>query len=98
MVPPGVFIQEFHELSMTKALAKADKAAESSQETTLLIEGISESPEVMQIHLDWRTLFMIYLRTRGMREDKDKRDQLQCLAGFDTLVNDELFRRSANNT
>jgi hypothetical protein len=70
MVPPGVFMQEFHELSMTKALAKANKAAESSQETTLLIEGISESPEVMQIHLDWCTLFMIYLKTGACERTK----------------------------
>jgi hypothetical protein len=52
MVPPGVFIQELHEPSITKALAKASKVAESSQETTLPIEGISESSEVMKIQLD----------------------------------------------
>jgi hypothetical protein len=52
MVPPGVFIQELHEPSITKALAKASKVAESSQETTLPVEGISESSEVMKIQLD----------------------------------------------
>jgi hypothetical protein len=52
MVPPGVFIQELHEPSTTKALAKASKVAESSQETTLPVEGISESSEVMKIQLD----------------------------------------------
>jgi hypothetical protein len=30
MVPPGVFMQELHEPSNTKALAKASKVAESS--------------------------------------------------------------------
>jgi hypothetical protein len=29
--------------------------AESSQETSLPIESIFESPEVIEIHLDWRT-------------------------------------------
>jgi ribonuclease HI len=32
-VPTGVFLQELHEPSIAKALAKANRAAESSQET-----------------------------------------------------------------
>jgi hypothetical protein len=52
MVPPGVFMQELHEPSITKALAKASKVAESSQETTPPVESISESPKVMEIHSD----------------------------------------------
>jgi hypothetical protein len=52
MVPPGVFMQELHEPSITKALAKASKEAETSHETTPPIESISESPEVMKIHSD----------------------------------------------
>jgi hypothetical protein len=28
------------------------------------------SPKIMEIHSDWRTLFMIYLRTGGLLEDK----------------------------
>jgi hypothetical protein len=33
MVPTGVFLQELHEPSISKALAKATKVAQSSQET-----------------------------------------------------------------
>jgi hypothetical protein len=47
MVSLVVFIQELDEPSITKALAKASKATESSQ-----AESISESPEVMEIHSD----------------------------------------------
>jgi hypothetical protein len=63
MVPTGVFLQELHESSISKALAKAAKAVESSPETPPPSENIIESPEVMEIHSDWRTPFMIYLRT-----------------------------------
>jgi hypothetical protein len=62
-VPTGVFLQEFHEPSISKALAKATKAAESSQETLPPKESITKSPKVMEIHWDWCTPFMIYLRT-----------------------------------
>jgi ribonuclease HI len=98
VVPAGVFMQEFHEPSIAKALAKANKAAESSQEITPPAESISESPEVMEVHSDWRTLFLIYLRTRGLPDDKDERERLRRRAGHYTLVNDELFRRSTNGT
>jgi hypothetical protein len=37
-------------VSITKALAKANKAAESSLETMSSAESISESPEVMKVH------------------------------------------------
>jgi hypothetical protein len=43
-------------------LSKANKAAESSYETTPPIEDKSESSDVMTVHSDWRTPFMIYLR------------------------------------
>jgi hypothetical protein len=33
MVPTGVFLQKLHEPTISKALAKANKAVESSQET-----------------------------------------------------------------
>jgi hypothetical protein len=55
-------MHELHELSITKALAKACKASESSQEATLPIVSTSESLEVMEIHLNWHTPFMMYLR------------------------------------
>jgi hypothetical protein len=42
LVPTGVFLQELHEPSIAKALAKANKASESSQETLPLDEGITE--------------------------------------------------------
>jgi hypothetical protein len=69
MVPTRVFLQELHEPTISKALAKAD---ELSQETPPPPDSITESPEVMEIHSNWRTMFMVYLRTRGLSEDKVK--------------------------
>jgi hypothetical protein len=91
MVPTRVFLQELHEPSISKALAKASKVADSSQETSSPSESIIESPEVMEIHSDRRTLFMIYLRTGGLPVDKDESERLHCRAGHYTLLNDELF-------
>jgi hypothetical protein len=91
MVPTGVSLQELHEPSISKALAKAIKAAESSQETPTPCESIIEIPEVMKIHSDWRTPFMTYLRTGGLLEDKADRERLHRQAGQYTLVNNELF-------
>jgi hypothetical protein len=70
MVPIGVFLQELHEPSILKALAKATKMAKSSQETPPPSESITETPEVMEIYSDWCTSFMIYLRIGGLLEDK----------------------------
>jgi ribonuclease HI len=56
MVPIGVFLQELHEPIISKALAKASKAFESSRESPSPIESISESPEAMEIHSNWCTL------------------------------------------
>jgi hypothetical protein len=72
MVPTRVFLQELHEPTISKALAKATKVAESSQETPPPPDGIIESPKVMEIHSTWRTPFMIYHRTWGLLEDKVK--------------------------
>jgi ribonuclease HI len=63
MVPTEVFLQELNEPSISRALAKASKVAESSQETPPPNESISESPEVMEIHSDWRTPFILYHKT-----------------------------------
>jgi hypothetical protein len=52
MVPTGVFLQKLHEPTISNALAKANKAAESSQETPPPPDSITESPEVMKIHSD----------------------------------------------
>jgi hypothetical protein len=52
----------------------------------------------MEIHSDWRTLFTIYLRTRGLSEDKVDHERLCRQAGQYTLVNDELFWQGANGT
>jgi hypothetical protein len=52
MVPTGVFLQELHKSSISKALTKAGMVAESSQETPPPIESISESPQVTEIHSD----------------------------------------------
>jgi ribonuclease HI len=98
VVPTGVFVQEFHELSITKALAKDNKVAESSQETPPPSEGIIESPEVMEILSDWSTLSMVYLRIGGLPEDKVECERLCQRAGQYTLVNDELFQQAANDT
>jgi hypothetical protein len=68
MVPTGVFLQKLHEPTISKALAKANKAVESSQETLPPLNSITESPEVIEIHSDWCTPFMIYLRTGGLLE------------------------------
>jgi hypothetical protein len=92
MVLTGVFLQELHEPSISRALAKASKVVESSLETPPPNESIYESPEVMEVHSDWRTPFMIYLRTGGLPEDKDECKQLRRQAGEYTLLNDELFR------
>jgi ribonuclease HI len=77
MVPTGVFLQELHEPTISRALAKANKVAESSQDTPPPPDSITESLEVMEIHSDWCTLFMIYLRTGGLSEDKVKCEQLR---------------------
>jgi hypothetical protein len=91
MVPIGVFLQEVHELSISKALAKAIKAAESSLETLPSKESITESPEVMEIRSDWRTPFMIYIRTWGLLEDQIERERLCHRAGQNTIVNSDLL-------
>ena len=91
-------MQELHEPSVAKALAKANKAAKSSKETMLPVESISESPEAMEVHSDLRTPFMIYLRTGGLPNDNDERERLCHRTGHYTLVNDELFQRSTNDT
>jgi hypothetical protein len=85
-------MQELHEPSITKAIAKASKAAESSLETTSPIQSISESPEGMEVHSDWCIPFMIYLRIGGLLEDKDECEWLRHQEGHYMLVNDELFR------
>jgi hypothetical protein len=52
MVPTGVFFQELHGPTISKALSKTNKAAESSQETSPPPVCITESPEVMEIYSD----------------------------------------------
>jgi hypothetical protein len=92
MVPTKVFLQELHEPSISKVLARATKVAESSQETPPPSESITKSPKVMEIHSDWHTPFMIHFRIGGLPEDKVERERLHHRAGQYTLVNDELFR------
>jgi hypothetical protein len=76
LVPTWVFLQELHEPSIVKALAKANKAAESSQETPPPNKSITGSPKVIEIHSDWHTPFMVYLRTGGLPEDKVECERL----------------------
>jgi hypothetical protein len=42
MVPTGIFLQELHEPSISKALAKVTKVVESSKDTLPPNEGITE--------------------------------------------------------
>jgi hypothetical protein len=74
MISTWFFLQELHEPSISKALAKATKVVESFQETTPPSENITESPKVMEIDSDWHTLFMVHLRTGGPPEDKVERE------------------------
>jgi ribonuclease HI len=89
VVPIGLFLQELHGPSISKALAKA---TESSHEIQPPSENITESPDVLEIHSDWLTLFMIYFKTGGLPEDKVDCEGLHHRAGQYTLENDELFR------
>jgi hypothetical protein len=98
MLPTGVFLQELQEPSIFKALAKANKEDKSSYETPPAIESMPEPPEVMEIHSDWHTPLMIYLRIGGLPEDKNEHKQLCRRAGHYTLLSDELFWRSVNDT
>jgi hypothetical protein len=91
MVPTRVFLQKLHEPTISKALAKSTKVAESSQEIPPPSESITESPEVIEIHSDWHTPFMIYFRIGGLPEDKVEHQHLHHRAELYTLVNDELF-------
>jgi hypothetical protein len=46
----------------------------------------------MEIHSDWHSLFLIYLRTGSLPKDKADRERLRHRVVHYTLVNDELFR------
>jgi hypothetical protein len=63
-------LQELHEPSIAKALTKASNASESSKEAPPPTDSITESHKIIEIHSDWRTPLMIYLRTRGLPEHK----------------------------
>jgi ribonuclease HI len=52
MLPTWVFLQELHEPSISKALAKATKVVASSQETPPPSVNIAKLPEVMEIQSD----------------------------------------------
>jgi hypothetical protein len=52
MIPTGIFLQELHEPTISKALVKANKAVKSSQETLPPPDNITESHAVMEIHSD----------------------------------------------
>jgi hypothetical protein len=82
MVPLGVFVQEDLEQSIAKALTKANKAAESSRENIPPTKSKSESPELMEVHLDWHAPIVTYLRPRGLPDNKDENEQLRCNTHF----------------
>jgi hypothetical protein len=96
MVPPGVFMQELHEPSINKAISKSNKTVESIDGTAAPADDKSNSSDIMMVDSDWRTPFMIYLKTGGFPEDKDERERLRQWAVHYTLVGEKLFRRSAN--
>jgi hypothetical protein len=50
----------------------------------------------MEIHSDWCTPFMVYLRIGGLPEDKVKCKRLCRWAGQYTLANNELYRQGTN--
>jgi hypothetical protein len=52
MVLSGVFLHKLHEPTISKTLAKANKMAETSQETPPPLISITKLHEVMEIHLD----------------------------------------------
>jgi hypothetical protein len=61
-------------------------------------KSTSKSPEVLEVHSDWHILLMTYLGSGGLPDDKDEHERLCCWVGHYTLINDELFLRSANST
>jgi hypothetical protein len=81
MVPTGVFLQEHHEASISKALAKVTKVTESSQETPPPCKSITKTPEVMEIQSDWCTPFMTFLKIGGLPEDKADHKRLRHRVG-----------------
>jgi hypothetical protein len=76
-VPQRVFMQEHHEPSIVQAMSKASKVVESSQKTTSPVEDKYESPDVMTVHSNWCTPFMIYLKIGGLPDDKDERERVR---------------------
>jgi hypothetical protein len=51
-MPPGVFLQELHKLSINRAPSKANKAIESISGTAPPNYDKAESSDLMTIHLD----------------------------------------------
>jgi hypothetical protein len=64
-LPPKVFMQELPEPSISKELSIGNTAVGSVDNTATLADKKSDSSEVMMVDSDRRTLFMIYLKTRG---------------------------------
>jgi hypothetical protein len=68
-------MQELHEPSIGRVLSKASKAFMSIEGTTLPNDVKLESSDVMTVHSNWRTPFMIYhkmgacLKIRTNRKD-----------------------------
>jgi hypothetical protein len=72
-------------------LYKASKATEFIDYTITPADDMPDSSNVMMVHSDWCTLFMIYLKTGGLPEDKDERERLRRRVGHYSLVGEELF-------
>jgi hypothetical protein len=93
----GVFMQELHEPSISKALDKSSNAAEPIDDIATPADNMTDSSKVMIVDSNWCTLFMIYLKIGGLPNNKVERDRLKWRAVHYTLVGEELFWWSANS-
>jgi hypothetical protein len=83
-VPAGVFVHELQAPSIPEpAPPTTDPAHPPSGQ------------EVMMIDVDWRQLFIDYLREQKVPSDKNLAEQLICSAKSYILVGDKLYRRGA---
>jgi hypothetical protein len=85
-VPAGVFIHELHAPSIPEPVPMATDPAPSSA-----------GQEVMKIDVDWRQLFIDYIREQKVPMDKNLSEQLICRAKSYILVGDKLYRRGTSS-
>jgi hypothetical protein len=83
-VPSSVFV---HKLL-------APSIPEPAPTTTDLVSPPADQ-KVMMIDVDWRKLFIIYIREQKVPMDKNLSEQLTCRAKSYVLVGDKLYRQGA---